>query len=279
MSRASFAFCNELYGMLSPYEVVDKAAGLGYKGLELAPFTLSEDIMSYPEREQKLLASYARDRGVELMGMHWLLRSPLQLHLTAKNLLIRKRTYDFFLKIFEIAANTGARMLTLGSPKQRSYDADEDYRTARDRAVELFSKLVPVLEAEGLVLSLEPLETEYTNFITRTAEAVALAEMVGSKSIGVTLDTHFLRWETETFATNIADVFRIAGARLTHLHIQDDNRKAPGMGSCDFSELITAVAEIDWDRYLSIETFISKDKSEAEEIARLGIEFLKKNFS
>jgi sugar phosphate isomerase/epimerase len=265
--------------MLDPYAIVDRTAELGYQGLELAPFTLSEDLLTYPAREQRALSLYAQDRGVELLGLHWLLRSPSGLHIASNNRDTRKRTVDFFFKVLEIATNTGAKVLTLGSPKQRSFENSVCRKEAVKRAVDFLSLFVPALESEEMILSLEPLETEFTNFLNRTEEAVELAETIGSRSIGITLDTHFLRWEKQIHGTSIRDAFRIAGKRLVHLHIQDDNRKAPGMGRDDFSEFIAAVNEIGWNRYISMETFICEVEAEAEEIARQGIGFLNRHFS
>ncbi|NIS74994.1 MAG: hypothetical protein GTO08_06885, partial [Deltaproteobacteria bacterium] len=51
-----FALCNELYGTYDIYTVIDRAAELGYHGIELAPFTLTQDVQGYPVEEQKKLA-------------------------------------------------------------------------------------------------------------------------------------------------------------------------------------------------------------------------------
>jgi hypothetical protein len=51
------------------------------------------------------------------------------------------------------------------------------------------------------------------------------------------------------------------------------------MGGYDFSELIAAVDDIGWKRYISLETFMSQDESEADSIARTGIDFLTKHFT
>ena len=76
---------------------------------------------------------------------------------------------------------------------------------------------------------------------------------------------------------SIDDIFKVAGQRLVHLHIQDDNRNAPGTGSVDFTEYITAVNKIGWNSYISMETFKQPDPPEV--IAENGIRFLKKYFA
>ena len=135
--------------------------------------------------------------------------------------------------------------------------------------------MVPDLETGGLVLALEPLETQYTNLVTSTREARDIADSVGSSAVGITLDTHFLRWEQEVRGLSIREAFEIAGGCLAHLHIQDDNRRAPGMGGWDFAPFLAAVGEIGWKGYLSLETFMAETLEEAEQVARRGIEYFR----
>jgi len=273
-----YALCNELYGTLDVHRVIDRASELGYDGLELAPFTLADDLLSYPAGRQRELAEHARDRGVEIMGYHWLLRAPEGLHLLPQDAKVRQATLDLLRKLIELGANTGGRILTLGSPKQRSFPEGDDLASASERVRELLSALTPELEEAGLLLSFEPLEYEYTNLLTSTAEARALADSMGSPAYGITLDTHFLRWEREQRGVGLKEALSIAGGRLAHIHVQDDNRRAPGMGGDDFGPLVSALGSIGWDGWMSMETFVSEDPGEAEEIAARGIEFMRRHF-
>ncbi len=274
-----FGICNEMYSNLSIFEVIDHAAKLGYHGVELAPFTLTEDVASFPVEEQRRIAGYAHDKGIAIAGMHWLFVTPKGLHLTSADKSVRRRTLDFFRKLMEIGVNTGGRILTLGSPAQRSYSRGETEAEAFKRTVDFFAELASELESLGLLVCLEPLEDDVTNFITSTSSAERIVKAVGSPSMGITLDTHFLRWEAEKHSITVAAAFRIAGSSLGHLHIQDDNSRAPGTGKADFSEFIAAVKEIGWQGYISMETFAGKKAGEGEKMAAAGISFLKKHFS
>lgn len=274
-----FGICNEMYSNLSIFEVIDHAAKLGYHGVELAPFTLTEDVTSFPVEEQRRIAGHAHDKGIAIAGMHWLFVTPKGLHLTSADKSVRRRTLDFFRKLMEIGVNTGGRILTLGSPAQRSYSRGETEAEAFKRTVDFFAELASELESLGLLVCLEPLEDDVTNFITSTSSAVRIVKAIGSPSMGITLDTHFLRWEAEKHSISVADAFRIAGSSLGHLHIQDDNSRAPGTGKADFSEFIAAVKEIGWQGYISMETFAGEKAGEGEKMAAAGISFLKEHFS
>jgi len=274
-----FAICNEMYSKRSIFEVIEHAAKLGYHGVELAPFTLTEDVASFPVQEQRRIAGYAHDKGIAIAGMHWLFVTPEGLHLASADKSVRQRTLDFFRKLMEIGLNTGGRILTLGSPGQRSYSRGETEGEAFKRTVDFFAELAPVLESMELLVCLEPLEDDVTNFITSTSSAEKIVKAVDSPSMGITLDTHFLRWEGKKHSVSVAEAFRIAGSSLGHLHIQDDNSRAPGTGNADFTDFIAAVKKIDWQGYISMETFAGEKEGEGEKMAAEGISFLKEHFS
>ena len=274
-----FAICNEMFVNKPVFEVIECVAGLGYAAVELAPFTLSKDVASLSEGEQRAVARCAADNGIEVMGLHWLLAAPEGLHVTLADASVRRRTQDFFRKLIEIAANTGGRILTLGSPDQRSFQEDESHELAAQRLVAFFQELAPELEAAGVTVALEPLETEFTNFMVRTEKTCRIADAIGSEAIGITLDTHFLRWECKEIDVSYLEMLQLAGDRLVHLHIQDDNYLAPGTGNADFSEYAEAVKAIGWDRYISFESLFVKEEGRGEELAADCIHFLKELFA
>lgn len=65
-----FGICNEMYVGQPVAEVIRHVAGLGYHGIEIAPFTLSKDIETFPLSSQRDIARHARDSGVEIIGLH-----------------------------------------------------------------------------------------------------------------------------------------------------------------------------------------------------------------
>ena len=271
-----FGLCNELFTDRSVFKTIEYAAHLGYHGIEIAPYTLTDDLLSFPVDEQKKIAQCAADYGIEVIGLHWLLTKPEGLHLTTADKTVRQKTLDFFKKLIEINTNAGGRIMTLGSPYQRNFADSETQPIAAERTIKFFTELISELESTGSVVALEPLETEYTNFMTRTEETCKIIDEVDSKSVGITLDTHFLRWESSKFDMSIADIFERVGHRLVHLHIQDDNMGPPGTGTADFSEFITVVKQIGWNSYVSMETF--DQHAPGEQIAKEGVNFMKERF-
>ena len=274
-----FGICNEMYVGRSVLETIEHAAGLGYDGLELAPFTLAEDPSLLSVDRQKDIARCAADNGVEVFGQHWILAKPDGLHVNRADAATRARTRDFFKKLIEIGVNTGGRLLTLGSPGQRSFDQGDTLEDATARTIELFQELAPEFEAAGVTLALEPLEADFTNFMTRTAEAREIADRIGSDAVGLTLDIHFIRWESGELGSSVRDAFDKAGERLSHLHIQDDNNQACGAGGIDFTEYAEVVKGIEWGGYISFEAFGDFKEGDGERMAAENIAFLKELFA
>lgn len=270
-----FGICNEVFVNQPLHKIIEHVAKLGFHGVELAPFTLTDDVALFSVKEQREIAKCAEANGIEIIGLHWLFANPKGLHLTTSDKAVQRRTQDFFRKLIEIAVNTGGKILTLGSPEQRSFKKNETKEIAAKRTIDFFQGLVPELEASGIAVGLEPLELEFTNFITRTTEACKIADAIGSKAIGVTLDTHFLRWEYREYGMSFLDAFKLAGPKLLHLHIQDDNFLAPGTGNVDFTEYINAVKQVDCKNFISVEVFGVKEEGRGEQIAADSIAFLR----
>ena len=52
------------------------AAGLGYGGLEVAPFTFGDDGWRMPAAKRAEVRRACSDAGIEVSGLHWLLAAP-----------------------------------------------------------------------------------------------------------------------------------------------------------------------------------------------------------
>jgi sugar phosphate isomerase/epimerase len=267
--------CADTLVGLTPVEAIRAAADLGYQGVEMVPSALAPDLMAFPAAEQRALAGVARDCGIEIVGFHWLLAGPAGLHATTPNASVRRRTLDYFRRIIELAANTGGRTLTFGSPQQRNYAVGDTADAATERLIAFFRDLAPELVGGRVTVSLEPLEPEYTNLVNSTAEACRVVDAVDAPCMGITLDTHFLRWECKTSGASMRDAFRLTGRRLAHLHIQDDNLLGPGMGKADFGEFLAAAREAGWQGAISLEPLGVTAPRLGAQVAAAGAAFFK----
>ena len=67
-----FAICNETFQDRSFPQQCQSAEAAGYTGIEIAPFTLSDDISVISEKDIAAYSSAAADHGLEIIGLHWL---------------------------------------------------------------------------------------------------------------------------------------------------------------------------------------------------------------
>lgn len=84
------------------------------------------------------------------------------------------------------------------------------------------------------------------------AEALEFVEQVNSPNVKIMLDTFHMNIEED----NIGDAIRMAGNKLSHLHIGEQNRKVPGKGSLPWYEIGSALRDIDFSGSVVMEPFV-----------------------
>jgi D-psicose/D-tagatose/L-ribulose 3-epimerase len=111
---------------------------------------------------------------------------------------------------------------------------------------------------EGVRLALEPLNRFETYFVSRSDQALALAEAVGP-TCGVCLDAFHMNIEEKDMFQSI----RNAAPRLNDFHVADNNRMACGMGALDWAKIIGTLKEVGYDGALTVEFVAPLDRTPA----------------
>ena len=264
-----YAICNETFEGWEHPRVCDFIAGLGYSGLELAPFTLAPLITDVSAGMRRKLRFAAEHAGVTIVGLHWLLAKTTGFQLTSPDADVRKRTGDYIGELARAAADMGGDILVLGSPAQRKIPDGCSYRQAEDYAVLCLEGVLPVLDKTGVKLCLEPLTAKETDFMITAADAVRIIGRLGHPNVKLHLDAKAMAAEAEPRAAIIA-----ANARHTyHFHANDENLRGPGFGAVDFKPILNALHDTNYGGWVSVEVF---DYSpDPETIARESIRYLK----
>src|SRR5437868_228773 len=115
-----FATCNEPWKGVPIEEIFRIAARLGYDGVEIAPFTLANDVRDLSPARRKEIVRAAADAGVQIVGLHWLLVSPAGMHITTSDESIRRKTIDYMKALIHFCGDLGGKVMIHGSPKQRN---------------------------------------------------------------------------------------------------------------------------------------------------------------
>ena len=265
-----FAICNELFEGWAQQEIFSFVSGLGYEGIEIAPFTLAQSVEELSVGYRAQLRRDAEKCGVEIVGLHWLLASPPGLHISHPDESVRERTAAYLRELVGCCADLGGKVMVFGSPKQRNVLPELSPEQARERAIKTFQEVLPAAEEKGVTLCLEPLTPAETDFVNTAAEAVEIIEEIGHPNLRLHLDAKAMCLESRP----IPDILRDFASYMRHFHANDPNLRGPGFGDLDFAPIMAALKEVGYDRYVSVEVFdFSPDP---ETIASKSIEYLKR---
>ena len=248
------ALCNEVIAPMPFPKQCEYAAKLGYDGLEIAPYTLSEEPHRLGSAQIAAARAAAADAGVAITGLHWLLIKPPGLSISTRDDAVRRRTVEVMLALVEQCAELGGRYLVHGSPHQRRVDAGDSKAAALARARECFAAVAERAEKAGIVYCIEPLAADQTPLINTLAEAAALVEAIGSRAVRSMLDCSAAgRMETTPLAA-LVDRWLPAGM-IAHVQLNDRNRRRPGQGEQRFAPLLAALVRHGYAGDIAVEPF------------------------
>lgn len=273
MCAMKFAICNETYQEWPFDKTCAHIAESGYDGVEIAPFTLKEDPRELTEGEAADYGRTAREAGLEVVGLHWLLVKPDGMHLTTPDDGVRTKTVDFGKHLARICGAMGGKVMVWGSPKQRDLDEGWDYDEAMERAADVLRAVSEEAGSQGVAIAVEPLARKETNFLTSAAETVRLIEAVGHPACQLHLDVKAMSDEEKP----ILDIIAENADRIAHFHANDPNLRGPGFGEVKFEPIAAALKEAGYEGYVSVEVF--DYTPDAETIATESIAYLKKTFA
>src|SRR5215471_12466432 len=225
MGAMRIALCNEVIAALPFEQQCEFAAALGYDGLEVAPFTLGEDPHRIGAQQRTSIRNAARNAGVTITGLHWLLIKPAGLSITTDDKEVRRQTLDVMRRLIGLCADLDGRVLVHGSPVQRRLPEGPDAAAARRRGEGAFAEIAEDAARAGVVYCIEPLSRHETNFINHVAEAAALIE----------------RW--------------LPTGLVAHIQVNDRNRRGPGQGEDRFAPVFATLKHLRYAGVVAVEPF------------------------
>jgi sugar phosphate isomerase/epimerase len=248
------ALCNEVIApMPFPAQCV-YAAKLGYDGLEIAPYTLSDEPHRLGSAQLAAARAAAADAGIAITGLHWLLVKPAGLSISTRDDAVRKRTLDVMLALIDQCAELGGRYLVHGSPHQRRVEPGETRAAALARAQDSFAAVAERAEKAGVLYCIEALSAEQTPLINTLEEAARIVKDIGSTSIKSMLDCSAAgRMEKQPLAA-LVERWLPEGV-IAHVQLNDRNRRGPGQGEQKFAPLFAALRRHRYDGDVAVEPF------------------------
>jgi len=238
------SLCNEVIRELPFDRQCTLAAGLGYRGLELAPFTFGDDGWRMPASKRTEIRNACRGAGLEVSGLHWLLAAPAGLSITTADRTVWQKSVDVLLGSIDLCAELGGGYLVHGSPAQRRVKDAADAQRAAEAA-----------RKAGVVYCLEALAQPDCNFVNTLAEAVAMVKRIGNPAFRTMVDTLAASlMEHEPAADAIRRL--MATGFMAHIQFNDRNRRGPGQGEDRFAAVVKALRETGYDGWIAMEPFV-----------------------
>lgn len=245
------SLCNEVIRDLPFERQCALATGLGYQGLELAPFTFGDDAWRMPPTERAEVRRTCRDAGLEVSGLHWLLAAPAGLSITTADRAVWQKSVDVLRASVDLCAELGGAYLVHGSPAQRRVSSADD----RSRAEEAWLLAAEQAAAARVAYCIEPLAAPDCNFVNTLAEAAEIVRHLGNPALRIMVDTLAAGlMEPEP----VADAIRrwMPSGLLAHVQFNDRNRRGPGQGEDRFAPIVRALRETAYDGWIAMEPFV-----------------------
>jgi sugar phosphate isomerase/epimerase len=177
-------------------------------------------------------------------------------NLAAKDSAQRAKTVDYMKRVVTLAKEIDGQIVTVVPVTVGKVTPDSTVENEWKWMVEGMREVYTHSEKAGIRLAIEPLNRFETYLINRGDQALALANEVGP-NCGICLDLFHMNIEE----ADLLAAFRNAKGRFFDVHIADNNRFAPGMGTLDFAKIVETIRATGYDGALTLEFVATVDRS------------------
>jgi len=242
-------------------EKVRKVSELGYEGIELA---VTDPGKINQEKLVEIISAYGLDVSCVLTGGAF---TSDRLTLSHPDSKVRSLTIGRINDYISFASLFPAIVL-IGWIRGIWKD---DFELSRKLFVEALRKCGKFAEDKRILLGIEPINRYEVDSIHTIHEAVMTVKEAALPNLGVIPDTfHMNIEENEPIYKSIY----LCRNKLFHVHVADNNRRAPGMGCLPFKKFFKALREIEYQGFVSAE--VIPLLPDFETIAKESIKFLRK---
>lgn len=228
-----------------PY--IKKVKELGFDILEISCAALK----NASSEELLLLKNTAREHGITLTAGYG---PSANENLGSSDPDIIKNAMTFYTDILKKLELLDIHTLGGGIYSYWPVDYSQPIDKAGDweRSVKNVRNVGQIAAACGVEYCLEVLN-RFEGYILNTAgEARQFVEQVDTPSVKIMLDTFHMNIEEDS----ITDAIRLAGEKLGHFHVGENNRRLPGQGNMPWHEIGSVLREINYDKSVVMEPFV-----------------------
>jgi len=267
---------------VSPFTTRDisilyKVKELGFDGIEIA----IENLSAINLREVKK-ALKVTGLGCVLCGIFDHRRN-----IISNNPSVRKNAKSYIVDCINACTELGSDILcgsVHAAPGKTQLISAEEKKRRWVLCVSNLREMADFAYRKGVTIAIEPLNRFRSDFINTAEEAIRLIEDVNSPGLKVHLDSFHMNIEEK----KLGKAIKRTGKYLYHFHACENDWGTPGTGHIDWEELASALKNLNYNRYIVIESFNPRIKKIAEAtstwrklevdqdtLARNGLKFLK----
>ncbi|HEX8919162.1 MAG TPA: sugar phosphate isomerase/epimerase family protein [Chloroflexota bacterium] len=223
--------------------LIDRVADLGLDFIEI-PLMGIDDVHPGPIRDR------VREIGIEVVTSSVLSEAT---DITSPDSAVRARGVDYLRRCVDATAEMGAPQFSGviyawhgKRPSERPGQREWEW------AAECLREVARHASEARIVLGLEPVNRYESPLINTCEQAVQLADMISAPNVKIHLDTYHMNIEEKSWREPVL----LAGDRLCHFHLCENDRGIPGTGLVDWDELFGALGDLRYEGYAGLESFI-----------------------
>jgi len=223
--------------------LIDRVADLGLDFIEI-PLMGIDDVHPGPIRVR------LDGAGIDVVTSTVLSEST---DITSPDPAVRAAGLAYLRRCVEVTAELGAPQFSgviygMHGKRPRERPGQQEW----EWSAECLARLAEYAAEAGITLGLEPVNRYESPLINTCEQALRLAEMIGAANIKIHLDTYHMNIEEKSWRDPVA----LAGERLCHFHLCENDRGIPGSGLVDWEELFGALGKLHYKGYAGLESFV-----------------------
>lgn len=240
------------YAFLANSDTVDwhdclhRAAHAGADILEMSAPKLH--MASAAERRE--IAVHAQELGLSLT-MACALRADADV--SSADSAVHRAGIELLKSDIDLAAEMGAEALggiLTGVSKHFPPGIEYEREKVLENSIRGLKEVAVHAGEKGIALGLEVANRFETPLVNTAAEALRVVQAIGHPSIGVHLDTFHMNIEE----ADSGKAIELAGDRLIHFHVCENNRALPGQGQVPWKKIFAALKKIGYKGRIVIES-------------------------
>lgn len=271
----AYAWCSQWSN--NTLNLIDRTQKLGMDFIEI-PLMVLETFDSLKVRKRLNSNSFLAVTSTVLLG---------DTDITSENEIVRKNGINYLMKCIQATHEIGATCFSgviysqhvkptqlMPTEQTWQYSADALREVAR------------YAKQYGVTIGIEPVNRYETYFINTCEQAKTLINMVGENNVKIHLDSYHMNIEEKSFY----DATILAGADLIHYHLCENDRGIPGSGLINWDDIFRALAEINYDGYAALESFVELTNNmntwvwrrlapDGDTLLREGVKFIRKKMA